>query len=83
MKEEYDEAETLLIHLLEMMRLREQITKMTRASISEVHSYGTPPKTVIKVMRAVFTILGENPKELVNIALELCQVWSTPSNHSE
>lgn len=69
MQEEYDEAEALLMHILELMRLREAIEKMSRATISEVHSYSFPPEVVKKVMKAVFVILGENLKELVSLLI--------------
>lgn len=65
MQEEYNEAEALLLHILELMRLRQAIEKMSRATISEVHSYGAPPRVVKSVMKAVFLLLGENAKELV------------------
>lgn len=65
MKEEYAEAENLLIHLMEMMKLRQEISKMSRTTISEIQSYNAPPELVKKVTQAFFVILGEDPKELV------------------
>ncbi|XP_039271221.2 uncharacterized protein LOC120345745 [Styela clava] len=64
LQKEYDDAKELLLHLQEMMRLRDAIAKMTRSSISEVHGYPKPPRMVKKIMMAIYIILGESPKEL-------------------
>lgn len=49
-----------------MSRIRAEITKMSRGRISEIHAYARPPAIIEKVMKAVFTILGESPGGLVS-----------------
>lgn len=73
MEKEYEEAETLMNYLLEMFKLRQAIAKMSRATISEVHSYSAPPTVVKVVMKAFFVILGEDLKALVGILHQ----WAT------
>lgn len=51
---------------LTVLRIRDNIRKITRAQLSELQAYGHPPVTIQRVMRATYAVLGENPAELVS-----------------
>lgn len=56
---------------LTVLRIRENIKKITRSQLSEIQAWGHPPVTIQRVMRATYAVLGETPAELVGISAYL------------
>ena len=48
----------------DIVRMREEIEKMNQSTIAEIRSFSDPPEFVRNVMAAVYTLLGEDRKDV-------------------
>ena len=61
----------------DIVRMREEIEKMNQSTIAEIRSFSDPPEFVRNVMAAVYTLLGEDRKDVKGQGCPICYILKT------
>ena len=58
------EAETILLQLKRLERIRSEILELKQSTVAEIRSYQNPPVVVHTVMSGTFILLGHKHREM-------------------